>query len=49
MKTGIENTILLIMFWNRKKEMLRCKSNQTDIGLGYWKLYNADERNQRFK
>lgn len=26
---------------------MKCKSNKTNAGLVYWKLYKSDERNQR--
>ena len=30
-------------------EIRKCYSNKTCIGFAYWKLENADERNQRSK
>ena len=29
------------------KSKIKCKSNKTNAGLVYWKLYNSDERNLR--
>lgn len=41
MHTKIKNTIA-----KNQREILRCKTNKTYVGLWCWKLLIADERNQ---